>query len=289
MYPQRSWKSPTHEVEAVPPSAATVAERGGDSRLQEPTSSRDIYDGIFKDIMKNMRLGKHLFFNETEVLSIKKAFDTYKEYVSNYKKFMTLVNPLTELFGREIAMNIVLQNHDRSKIAISRRELQEKKVLMNQKISDILADKAISILKNHRRYKRQFGPKRKYGDLKSNFRQRAVQNPNVYSAYYRIRTPGISPGYYCTIERMVSSFKAIRLHQHHRRLAAYEDEMYARDRQREEEEDEEDRRRRARRGFEYDDEDHMMGLTQNGYRRAWYGGRRYGAGSDSESEYDDGY
>ncbi len=264
-------------------SAAASVESG---RVFE--TSRNIYDGVFNNIINNLRLGKHLFFNETEVLSIKKAFDTYKEYVSNYKKFMTLVNPLAELFGREIAMNIVLQNHDRSKIAISRRELQEKKVLMNQQISDILADKAILILKNHRRYKRQFGPKRKYGDLKSNFRQRAVQNPDIYSAYYYVVRRGISLRY-CSIESMVSSFKAIRLHQHHRRLAAYDDEMYARDRQREEEEDEEDRRRRARRGFEYDDEDHMMGLTQNGYRRAWYGGRRYGAGSDSEPEYDDGY
>ncbi len=238
---------------------------------------RNIYDGVFNNIIKNLRLGKHLFFTETEVLSIKKAFDTYKQWVSSYKKFMTLVNPLAKLFSHEIAMNIVLQNHDRSKIAISNRELQEKKALMNEEISDVLANKAMSILKYHSRYRRQFGPDRNYDDLKSYFYQRATLNQNVYLDCYRVKLSGTTM-YYCAIKRMVSEFQKIRENQQ-RRLDEYE---RARDRQREDEEDEEERRYRARRGFEYEDEDHMMGLSQNGYRRAWYSGRRYGAGSDSE-------
>ncbi len=208
-------------VEAVLPPVAAAAGTGDDRSGAPPKAPRDIYDGVLWDIIKKLRCGNTLFFRRGELLSIKYAFDTYRKCVSNHMKILTLA----KCFGQAVAINIVLQQAYRDEVAVSYRELQEKKAEMNEEISDILANKAKSILKHHRRYKRQFGPTRKYDDLKSNFRQRAIENPNLYWAYYRVKLTG-TQNYYCAIEHMLADFQRISENQRTQRLRRADEYHY---------------------------------------------------------------
>lgn len=282
---QRISESPER---AVPLTAATAAGRGDDRMGPTPLvpassapsngaamcktsySRREDgkYRGVFRDIMTKLLDGTTLFFSDKELTHMMCAMNVYKNHVIAYKKLLTLSNR----FGRDMAAEIMRLEHA-SELVVTYHELQEKKAVMNEKISNLLAIKAEKMLKYSSSYRRQFGPSRKYYGLKPYFRLKALDNPNLYWAHYIV------------VSRMVRDFVVIRENQQRRwDLRRQEEEDFARDMREEEERDERHRCSRARRGFEYDDDNHAAELTQNGYRRAWYGGHRYGAGSDSDSD-----
>ncbi len=280
-----SRKSGTHEVPAVLLSDAAASaggvtgmgltpivpsisapSNGADASIK--SYSRGKYRGVFRDIMTKLRAGKTLFFSNQELSNIMYVMNLYKKHVIMYEKFLTLAKRL----GFDMAVEIIRLENE-SELVVTYRELQEKKRLMNENISYYLAVKAQKMLKYSSRYKSQFGPSWKYYGLIPYFRAQVINDPNLYWAHYK------------TVSRMLSDFAVIKDNQHRRwLLRRQEEEDYYRDMREEDERDEEDRRWRASRGFEYDDADHVMELTQNGYRRAWYGGYRYGGGYDSDDD-----
>lgn len=282
---QRISESPER---AVLPQAATAAE-GEDDRMGPtplvPHSSATSngaaignkrysrredgkYRGVFHNIMTNLRAGTTLFFSDKELTHMMCVMNAYKKHVIAYKKLVTL----GKQFGRDMAAEILRLEYG-SDIAVTHRDLLEKKAVMNEKISHLLAIKAEKMLKYSSSYKSQFGPSRKYYGLKPYFRLQTINDTNLYWSHYIV------------VSRMVRDFVVI--HENRQRrwdLRRKEEEDFARDMREEEEQRERSRCYRAYRGFEYEDDNHEAELSQNGYRRAWYSGRRYGAGSDSDSD-----
>lgn len=148
-------------------------------------------------------------------------------------------------------------------VPLSVPDMREEKRKMYNRIADILSRKALNIIQHHTAFKRSFKytPSDDKG-LRTYFRDNITSMVDLAEYRSSIRTMH----YKCQIAR-IEELEA--------------EERYLR---RQEQEDEDDRRRRARRGFQYDYSDHEIELSQNGYRRAWYSGRRYGAGSDSDSD-----
>jgi hypothetical protein len=157
------------------------------------------YRGIFRDIMTKLRAGTTLCFSAKELTNIMCVMSVYKNHVIAYKKLLTL----GKRFGCDMAAQIMRLEHG-SDIAVNYRELQEKKTVMNEKISHLLAIKAEKMLKYSSSYRRQFGPSRKYYGLKPYFRLQALNDPNLYWSHYIV------------VSRMVSDFVTIRENQQHR-------------------------------------------------------------------------
>ncbi len=245
-------------------------------------SGRTKYDGVYHLIFKNLCAGNVGFFNLRELTDIMDEFNKYARYVRKFN-IMKVHNErkriyddvmsrphvdVKRLIGEFLSLSDIQLTHI---VPLSLDSLLKQKQLMYQNIAHILATKARNIVCNHKRFKHTFRYMPSDDErLKHYFIQHTMREidylelrPVTHSMYTHLRSL-----YEAKCEKA--------------RQRREEEEEYERDLLQQEEEDEERRYQRARRGFEYDDEDHYDGLTQNGYRRDWYSGRRRGAGSDSD-------
>jgi hypothetical protein len=228
-------------------------------------------------IFKNLRAGNVNFFTAVDLSAIVTEIDEYARYVKEFRaiqrrneqrRFYDLVvantNPdvqhyITESVGVHMIHSIKLI----SIVPVSVDTLLERKQLMYRNIALLLAAKAKKIVCNHRGFKSTF---RYTAADSTQIEEYFIQRTLAEVDYFELRP---------TIRAMHTRAIAVQLEKSRR--SSYESDMA-----REEEELENERRYRARRGFEYEDDEHEMGLSQNGYRRAWYGDRQYGYGSDSD-------
>ncbi len=240
--------------------------------------SRGKYDGVYHYVLKNLRARNRRFFTFSELSAIVYELNEYLRYRQEIEQIRSHNKQLRALRLMETTLDSYVQQATLSflperaliplritagMVPISPDEIRQRESLMKVNIASLLARKALKIVRNHSGFARSF---------------RYVPSDSA-----RIVT------YFC--ERMsaevdIRSLCSPILAMHNEAKQAYEarkeekeEEQYYRE---EERRDEEERCWRARRGFQYDDAEHEVELSQNGYRRAWYSGRRYGAGSDSD-------